>query len=63
MGKLLSSRPDCGHCSRWQDTPFFKGYQPQFFFRTTNVTGKICLPHGSEMVMPGDNAEVLVDPE
>jgi len=42
-------------------TPFFEGYQPQFFFRTSNVTGKIGLPHGSEMVMPGDNAEVLVD--
>ena len=42
-------------------TPFFEGYQPQFFFRTTNVTGKIGLPAGSEMVMPGDNAVVLVD--
>ena len=44
-------------------TPFFEGYQPQFFFRTTNVTGRIGLPQGSEMVMPGDNAEVLVDLE
>ncbi len=44
-------------------TPFFEGYQPQFFFRTTNVTGKIGLPAGSEMVMPGDNAVVLVDLE
>ncbi len=42
-------------------TPFFEGYQPQFFFRTTNVTGKIGLPQGSEMVMPGDNAVLLVD--
>jgi elongation factor Tu len=42
-------------------TPFFEGYQPQFFFRTTNVTGTIGLPQGSEMVMPGDNAVVLVD--
>jgi elongation factor Tu len=42
-------------------TPFFPGYQPQFFFRTTNVTGKIGLAQGSEMVMPGDNAVVHVD--
>jgi elongation factor Tu len=42
-------------------TPFFEGYQPQFFFRTTNVTGTIGLPQGSEMVMPGDNTVVLVD--
>src|SRR4029079_7767906 len=44
-------------------TPFFEGYQPQFFFRTTNVTGEIRLPQGSEMVMPGDNAGVLVNLE
>lgn len=42
-------------------TPFFGGYKPQFFFRTTNVTGKIRLPPEREMVMPGDNAVVLVD--
>src|SRR5438105_5226980 len=41
-------------------TPFFSGYQPQFFFRTTNVTGEICLPDGIEMVLPGDNATVAV---
>src|SRR5262249_10417543 len=41
-------------------TPFFSGYQPQFFFRTTNVTGKIRLPDGIEMVLPGDNAAVSV---
>src|SRR5262249_1979921 len=41
-------------------TPFFGGYQPQFFFKTTNVTGEILLPGGTEMVMPGDNAAVGV---
>jgi elongation factor Tu len=41
-------------------TPFFDGYQPQFFFKTTNVTGKVELPAGAEMVMPGDNTTVTV---
>jgi len=41
-------------------TPFFKGYKPQFYFRTTDVTGGIELPEGTEMVMPGDNVEVKV---
>src|SRR5262249_19659717 len=41
-------------------TPFFSGYQPQFFFRTTNVTGGVLLPDGIEMVLPGDNAAVTV---
>ncbi len=41
-------------------TPFFSGYKPQFFFRTTSVTGEIRLPAGVEMVMPGDNAAVRV---
>ncbi|MCR4432192.1 MAG: elongation factor Tu, partial [Tepidanaerobacteraceae bacterium] len=36
-------------------TPFFNGYRPQFYFRTTDVTGVITLPEGTEMVMPGDN--------
>ena len=36
-------------------TPFFNGYRPQFYFRTTDVTGSIKLPEGTEMVMPGDN--------
>ena len=40
--------------------PFFGGYRPQFFFRTTNVTGEMQLPAGIEMVMPGDNASVIV---
>jgi elongation factor Tu len=40
-------------------TPFFTGYRPQFYFRTTDVTGIIELPEGTEMVMPGDNVEVI----
>ena len=39
-------------------TPFFKGYRPQFYFRTTDVTGEVILPEGVEMVMPGDNIEL-----
>jgi len=42
-------------------TPFFGGYKPQFFFRTTNVTGEMQLPEGVQMVMPGDNAAVIVN--
>jgi elongation factor Tu len=42
-------------------TPFFKGYRPQFFFRTTDVTGTIELPEGVEMVMPGDNVEMDIE--
>lgn len=41
-------------------TPFFKGYKPQFFIRTTDVTGEVILPDGVEMVMPGDNAKFKV---
>ena len=41
-------------------TPFFDGYKPQFYFRTTDVTGEITLPEGVEMVMPGDNANIEV---
>ena len=41
-------------------TPFFKGYRPQFYFRTTDVTGAIELPEGTEMVMPGDNVALTV---
>ena len=41
-------------------TPFFKGYRPQFYFRTTDVTGNVELPEGTEMVMPGDNVEMVV---
>jgi elongation factor Tu len=42
-------------------TPFFKGYRPQFYFRTTDVTGIVELPEGTEMVMPGDNISIVVD--
>ncbi|WKD49384.1 elongation factor Tu [Microbulbifer spongiae] len=41
-------------------TPFFKGYRPQFYFRTTDVTGAVELPEGTEMVMPGDNIQMVV---
>jgi elongation factor Tu len=41
-------------------TPFFKGYKPQFYFRTTDVTGSIELKDGAEMIMPGDNTEMTV---
>jgi elongation factor Tu len=42
-------------------TPFFNKYRPQFYFRTTDVTGEVTLPEGTEMVMPGDNAEMNVE--
>ncbi len=42
-------------------TPFFKGYRPQFYFRTTDVTGAVTLPAGVEMVMPGDNIDIDVE--
>jgi elongation factor Tu len=42
-------------------TPFFKGYRPQFYFRTTDVTGEVELPEGTEMVMPGDNISIRVN--
>ena len=41
-------------------TPFFNGYRPQFYFRTTDVTGVVTLPEGVEMVMPGDNVTLEV---
>jgi len=41
--------------------PFFSGYRPQFYFRTTDITGAIALPEGTEMVMPGDNTEMTVE--
>jgi elongation factor Tu len=40
-------------------TPFFNGYRPQFYFRTTDVTGILHLPEGTEMVMPGDNVNIV----
>ena len=42
-------------------TPFFKGYRPQFYFRTTDVTGNVELPDGMEMVMPGDNVQMTIE--
>ena len=42
-------------------TPFFTGYRPQFYFRTTDITGVIALPEGVEMVMPGDNSQFIVE--
>jgi elongation factor Tu len=42
-------------------TPFFNGYRPQFYFRTTDVTGSLQLPEGTEMVMPGDNVSITAE--
>src|SRR6266576_251551 len=42
-------------------TPFFKGYRTQFYFRTTDVTGNVELPAGTEMVMPGDNIQMTIE--
>jgi elongation factor Tu len=42
-------------------TPFFTNYRPQFYFRTTDVTGVVTLPEGTEMVMPGDNVAMVVE--
>ena len=42
-------------------TPFFSGYRPQFYFRTTDVTGVATLPEGTEMVMPGDNVNLAIE--
>jgi elongation factor Tu len=42
-------------------TPFFNGYRPQFYFRTTDVTGSVQLPQGTEMVMPGDNVQMEIE--
>ena len=42
-------------------TPFFKGYRPQFYFRTTDVTGVVTLPKDVEMVMPGDNVTLEIE--
>ncbi|MFL5242789.1 MAG: elongation factor Tu [Gemmataceae bacterium] len=56
-GEIYVLRKDEGG----RHTPFFGGYKPQFFFRTTNVTGEMQLPENVEMVMPGDNAAVFVN--
>ena len=42
-------------------TPFFNGYRPQFYFRTTDVTGTVALGEGTEMVMPGDNTKMMIE--
>jgi len=42
-------------------TPFFNNYRPQFYFRTTDVTGVVHLPEGTEMVLPGDNTEMKIE--
>jgi elongation factor Tu len=42
-------------------TPFFTNYRPQFYFRTTDVTGSVTLPEGVEMVMPGDNVQMEIE--
>jgi elongation factor Tu len=44
-----------------RDNPFFTGYKPQFYFRTTDVTGTVTLPEDVQMVMPGDNVNVEVE--
>ena len=44
-----------------RQNPFFAGYRPQFYFRTTDVTGAVSLPAGTEMVTPGDNTEMTVE--
>ena len=46
---------------RGRHTPFFKGYRPQFYFRTTDLTGNVKLAEGVEMVMPGDNVGIEVE--
>src|SRR6204780_295951 len=48
-------------CKPGRPTPFFKGCRPQFYFRTTDVTGAVELPAGTEMVMPGDNIKIVVE--
>ena len=59
-----SSRPTSTSCSKdegGRHTPFYDNYRPQFYFRTTDVTGVVHLPEGTEMVMPGDNTEMRVE--
>jgi elongation factor Tu len=53
-----SRQPNPNHCLT--QTPFFTNYRPQFYFRTTDVTGVVTLPAGTEMVMPGDNIAMEV---
>ena len=58
------SKPELGHLKKEEGgrhTPFFTGYRPQFYFRTTDVTGVAKLPEGVEMVMPGDNVQMEIE--
>ena len=57
--RVRGVHPDEGRGGR--HTPFFKGYRPQFYFRTTDVTGAVELPEATEMVMPGDNIKMKVE--
>ena len=57
MGRVYVLTKDEGG----RHTPFFNGYRPQFYFRTTDVTGNVQLPEGVEMVMPGDNVDMKID--
>ena len=61
--RTRSSRPRSTSSRRTRAgaTPFFNGYRPQFYFRTTDVTGSIKLPEGQEMVMPGDNTNMEIE--
>ena len=59
-GTVVTGRIERGIIKVGDDTPFFKGYRPQFYFRTTDVTGACELPEGVEMVMPGDNVQMVV---
>ena len=64
--RTRSSRPRCTSSPKdegGRHTPFFNGYRPQFYFRTTDVTGAIELQGGAEMCMPGDNIRMKVDPD
>jgi elongation factor Tu len=57
-------RPRCTCCRKEEGgrhTPFFNNYRPQFYFRTTDVTGAVELPKDKEMVMPGDNVSITVE--
>jgi len=57
-GMVLSAPGTCKPDEGGRHKPFFTGYRPQFYFRTTDVTGTVALPEGTEMVMPGDNVEL-----
>ncbi len=58
---VAHARASPHHVDGGRHTPFFNGYRPQFYFRTTDVTGVATLPEGVEMVMPGDNVSMTVE--